>query len=175
MAYRTVLTRQQLLERQVEIGPLTRSFDLVADHIVITDAEGNILYANDGAERHTGFSKDEMIGKNPGDLWGGLMEPKFYEDMWHTVKVMKTPFRGEVKNKSKDGAEYWQELRIFPVFDENQDVRFMIGMEPDITVRKVSEELQDQYVKELERLNQYLREKKLTLSSELAEGLEKHI
>lgn len=172
MAYRTVLTPQQLLQLQLEIAPLTRGFDLIADHIVVTDAEGNILYANDGAERHTGFSKDEMIGKNPGDLWGGLMEPKFYENMWHTVKALKMPYQGEVKNQSKDGAEYWQGLRIFPVFDENQDVRFMIGMEPDITVRKVSEELQDQYVKELERLNKYLHEKKPTIS-ELAEELKR--
>lgn len=46
----------------------------------------------------------------------------------------------------------------------------MIGIEPDVMVRKVGEELQDQYVKELERLNKYLHEKKLTIS-ELAKEL----
>lgn len=170
MSQRASLTQEQLLQLRLEIDPLTRGFDLIDDHIVVTDADGNILYANAAAERHTGFSKDEMIGKNPGDLWGGHMDDKFYEDMWHTLKVLKTPFRGEVKNKNKDGSEYWQELRVFPVIDEHREVRFMIGMEPDVTLRKVSEELQDQYRDELEKVNKYLRDKKLT-ASELAEEL----
>lgn len=170
MSHRTILTQPQLLELQLEIEPLTHGFNWVDDHVVVTDADGNILYANEGAAHHTGFSKEEMMGKNPGDLWGGRMEPKFYEDMWHTLKVLKVPFRGEVKNRNKDGTEYWQELRVFPIFDEHDDVRFMIGIEPDVTVRKVGEELQDQYVKELERLNKYLHEKKLTIS-ELAKEL----
>ncbi|MBI4225264.1 MAG: PAS domain-containing protein [Candidatus Sungbacteria bacterium] len=174
MAYRKPLTHEQLLQLQLEIAPLTRGFDLIADHVVITDVNGNILYANEGAMRHTGFSKDEMIGKNPGDLWGGHMDPKFYEDMWHMLTVLKMPFRGEVKNHDKEGSEYWQELRIFPVFDQHNEVRFLIGIEPDITWRKTDEEHQRQYREELEKLNQYLSEKKMTLA-ELAEGLEKHI
>lgn len=172
MSYRTVLTPQQLLEFQSEIALLTHGFDRIGDHAIITDAQGTILYANDAAERHTGFSRDEMIGKNAGDLWGGHMDQKFYEDMWHTLKVSKLPFHGEVKNKNKDGTEYWQELKIFPVFDEHNAIRFMIGMEPDITMRKASEKVQDQYTQELEKFNTYMRGEKPTVS-ELAEELKR--
>ena len=154
MAYRKPLTHEQLLQLQLEIAPLTRGFDLIADHVVITDVNGNILYANDGTVRHTGFSKDEMIGKNPGDLWGGHMDTKFYEDMWHMLTVLKMPFRGEVKNHDKEGTEYWQELRITPVLDEHGEIKFFIGVEPDIDARKIAEESREMFISVFERRTQ---------------------
>ena len=170
MNYRKPLTEEQLADMRAEIRPLTRGFDLVADHVIITDVEGNIVYANKGVERHTGFPLAEVIGKTPGDLWGGGMEKNFYEEMWQTIKINKAPFRGQVKNRNKDGTEYWQELRIFPVLDEHGEVRFFIGMEPDITVEKVQERHREQYIKEMERLNAYLEGKEVKLH-ELAQAL----
>ena len=163
MSHRTSLTEKELKDLQAEIRPLTRGFDLIADHIVITDTNGNILYANKGVERHTGFPISEVIGKNPGDLWGGGMEKNFYEDMWKTIKIDKLPFRGQVQNRNKDGTTYWQEVRISPVLDEAGEAKFFIGMEPDITVQKVMETHQQQYIEELERLNTFLAGKEVTI------------
>ncbi|MEK7082793.1 MAG: PAS domain S-box protein [Patescibacteria group bacterium] len=162
------LTREELRNLQSEIQSLTEAFEFVGDHVVITDANGNILYANKAVEDVTGFSHDEIIGKKPGDLWGGLMEKKFYEDMCSAIKIEKRAFHGEVQNRTKDGMLYWQQLRIFPIFGDDGEVRFFIGIEPDVSIRKALEGHQEQYIEEMERLNDYLEGKQAKIT-ELAE------
>lgn len=125
--------------------PLVKAFDLLADHVVITDSNANILYANKAVEKKTGFSPEECIGKNPADLWGGNMSKDFYEKMWHTIKTEKKPFAGDVHNKRKDGTEYWQEVHISPILNEKGDVLFFIGIEPDITTRKEREKFSEEF------------------------------
>ena len=98
------------------------------------------------------------------------MPEEFYERMWRIIKTEKKPFRGEVENRTKDGIRYWQELREYPIFDSAGEVRFFIGMEPDITVRKVREGHREQYVEELERLTKYLEEKQATMEDFAAEA-----
>ena len=177
MTHRKALTQEEFGNLQAEILPLTRGFDLIADHVVITDADGIILYANKAVERHTGFLISEVIGKTPGDLWGSNMEKEFYENMWRTIKTDKIPFRGQVQNRNKDGIMYWQELRIVPILGENGEAKFFIGMEPDITVQKVKEGHQEQYIEEMERLNTYLegREVKMKELVEKVAELEKKL
>lgn len=123
-----------------EVVVLAPSFDLLSDHVVITNIEGIVLYMNPAAEKKTGFSKEEVIGHEGGKLWGNLMEKKFYETLWDTIAVQKKPFSGDVKNRKKDGTEYWAELRITPVLDDTGEVSFFIGIEPDITERKMESE-----------------------------------
>ena len=156
MPRRIPITEKELRSLQREIHSLTETFDLVADHVIITDANGNILYANKGVEDATGFSREEIIGKTPGDLWGGIAEKSFYEDLWNRIKIQKRPFYGEVENQRKDGMRYWQQLRIFPVYGDKGEARFFIGIEPDITIRKAFEGHQRQYIEEMARLNDYL-------------------
>lgn len=177
MTYQKILTQEELRNLQSEIRSLTEAFEFVGDHVVITDANGNILYANKAVEDVTGFSHDEIIGKTPGDLWGGLMEKKFYEDMWSAIKIEKRAFHGEVQNRTKDGMLYWQQLRIFPIFGDDGEVRFFIGIEPDVTIRKVLEGHQEQYIEEMERLNDYLEGKqaKITELAEEVKNVSKHL
>lgn len=125
---------------------MKRAFDLLKEHVVITDENANILYANKAVEQKTGFSVEEVIGKNPADLWGGKMAKDFYEKMWYAIKIEKKPFVGEVRNVRKDGKEYWQELHISPILDERGDVKFFIAIEPDISNRKKKEQFRDEFI-----------------------------
>lgn len=143
---REPIPKAELEKYMEEIKPLKAGFDLVQDHVVITDENGNILYANKAMERNTGFSVDEVMGRNPGDLWGGKMPREFYERMWDTVKNEKKPFVGEVRNVRKDGTEYWQALHISPVLDEKGEAKFMIGIEPNITDRKEKEQFREEFL-----------------------------
>src|SRR3989344_5241991 len=122
------------------------AFDAVADHVVITDKDANILYANGAVEKMTGFPLEEVIGKNPADLWGGNMPQDIYEKMWHTIKTEKKPYVGEVQNKRKDGTFYWQEVHISPVLDDLGEAKFFIGIEPNITDRKEREKFSEEFV-----------------------------
>lgn len=141
---------------QREISSLAGAFAYIPDHVIITDDEGHILFANKGVEDATGFSRAEVVGKTPGALWGGHMDRQFYEDMWRKIKIERKPFYGEVENQRKDGMRYWQQLRIFPIFGDRGEARFFIGIEPDVTLRRSFEdhlrEYLSDYVRETDRL-----------------------
>ena len=113
------LSPEKLEKYLQDIEPLRFAFDLLTDHVIITDENANVLYANKAVEKNTGFAPEEIVGKNPADLWGGNMPKDFYEKMWRTIKIDKKPFTGEVENKRKDGSKYWQEIHVMPVLDIN--------------------------------------------------------
>lgn len=146
MPIRKPVIAERIEEYFEELELLTRGFDLLDDHVVITDTNGNILYANKAVERNTGYSRKEIIGKNPGDLWGGHMPDEYYRAMWKRLKEEKQSFVGEVRNFRKDGTEHWQEFHITPVFGKDGAPRFFIGLELDITDRKRRENFADQIV-----------------------------
>lgn len=107
----------------------------VSDHIVITDAEGIILYANKAVETITGFAVDDIIGKKAGskELWGGNMEKDIYVDFWKTIKIDKKPFSGVFRNKRKDGREYDASAHVSPILDKKGGVIYFVGIERDVT------------------------------------------
>lgn len=162
----------ELTKLKEEITPLAQVFDLLDDHIIITDPDARIVYANYAVQKNTGYNPNEIIGKNPGELWGGNMPEEFYEKMWTTIKTDKRPFVGEVKNVRKDGTEYWQELRVYPIFDKYGDIKIFIGIEPNITARKIAEGLQKKKFEELDKLNKFMIGRELKMV-ELREELEK--
>lgn len=128
------------------IEPLREAFDYASEHVVITDADAHILYANRKAEEVTGYPLQEMLGRNPADLWGGQKGGDFWKRGWHRLKVEKKAFVAELQNRRKNGELYWQELHITPVLDDSGEPRFFIGFEPDITYRKKRELFQDSFL-----------------------------
>lgn len=143
-----------------EIASLAVGFDLLSDHVIIADTKGIVLYMNPAAEKKTGFSKEEIIGQNGGKIWGHQMGEKFYASLWETILVQKKAFSGEVKNIKKDGTEYWAELRITPVLNDNGDVHFFIAIEPDITERKIEDE---KLFESKAALSRYLNEREVRM------------
>ena len=81
-----------------------------AEHMIITDADGRILYANEAAQKITGYSLEEMLGKTP-RLWGGLMDRGYYDDLWRAIKTEKKGFTGEILNRRKNGQEYYSAVK----------------------------------------------------------------
>lgn len=143
---REKISKSNLRELIKKIGPIKRGFDLLDDHVIITDENANILYANKGVEKNTGFTINEVVGKNPADLWGGNMGADFYKKMWQVIKIEKKPFVGEVQNKKRDGTLYWQELHISPILNDEGQVQFFIGIEPNITDRKEKEKFREEFI-----------------------------
>lgn len=122
--------------------------DSVSDHILITDADGIIVYANPAAEKTTGYAIDEMIGKKAGskELWGGLMDQVYYKRMWDTIKQNKETFTGEIRNKRKNGEEYTADVHIDPVLDDNEAVQFFVSVERDITKAKEVDRMKTEFI-----------------------------
>ena len=116
-----------------------QKFKLAAEyapiHIIFTDLDGKILYANKAVGDVTGYERSEIIGNNP-RLWGRQMPPEFYKKLWKTIKKDKKVFSGEIKNKRKNGELYVALARIAPASDEEGNLAGFVGIEQDITKEK---------------------------------------
>lgn len=89
-----------------------------------TDLKGIITYANDAFVELSGFSREELIGKNHNVVRHPDMPPQAFEDLWRTVKA-GLPWRGIVKNRAKDGDHYWVDAFVVPVRENDQTVGYM--------------------------------------------------
>lgn len=113
--------------------------DQSINHIIMTDTNGVIKYANKAAEITTGYTFEEMVGNTP-RLWGGLMDEKHYREFWKTLKIDKKPFKGEFKNQRKNGDEYYALAMVSPILSGSGELMGFLGIEQDITETKISED-----------------------------------
>ncbi|MCH9042129.1 MAG: PAS domain S-box protein [Thaumarchaeota archaeon] len=110
-----------------------------ADIIAKTDIDGNITYANKKFCEISKYTIDELIGNNHRILKSGYHSPQFYEKLWRTISEGHI-WRGDIKNKAKDGSYYWVKTVIVPIFDDNGAITEFLSVRTDITNRKNSEE-----------------------------------
>ena len=89
-----------------------------------TDLKGITTYANDTFIEISGFSHDELIGKNHNVVRHPDMLPGAFAWLWDTLKEGR-PWRGIVKNRCKNGDYYWVDALVVPVLKNNQAVGYM--------------------------------------------------
>lgn len=104
--------------------------------VIITDAQGLILWVNEGFERISGFSLDEARGKNPGRLLQGPETDPVVRRMMREHLACGEGFETEIINYHKEGHKYWVSLDVKPVYDEAGGLLKFIAIERDITERK---------------------------------------
>ncbi len=107
--------------------------------ISIADVQGNITEINSKFSDISGYSKEELLGKNHRILNSGYHPKAFFEEMWLNISRGKT-WRGQVKNRKKDGSFYWVEASITPIMDEQGLPEKYISVRTDITQIKNIEE-----------------------------------
>jgi PAS domain S-box-containing protein len=131
--------------------PVTQDLFMLAvqntsNHIVLTDIDGRIIFANKAAELLTGYSLEEMRGQTS-RLWGGLMDKSFYANLWDTIKVQQKPFvGGKVYNRRKNGVVYTTIMRISPILDREGKLIGFISTEEDVTEFEKISELKTEFV-----------------------------
>lgn len=114
----------------METVSLKTLFDTLPGGFLITDVTSRVVYANESVSRRSGFAVAEIIGKKPGELWGGRMKRGFYQSMWQTIGIEKEPFIGRVENKRKDGNLVMETLHIAPLKDSLGTVRYFVELHP---------------------------------------------
>jgi PAS domain S-box-containing protein len=122
-----------------------------ANAIVITNRDGMTEWVNPAWSRLTGYSFEEIYGKNPRFLNSGKQEKSFYTNLWNTI-LSGEVWRGELINKRKDGTLYMEEQTITPVLDEGGQITHYIAIKEDISQKKTMEENLRQSEKKLKSL-----------------------
>ncbi len=112
-----------------------------ADGILITDAIGNIQYANPAFTLLTGYGSQEVLGKKPNILKSGRHPSGFYESLWSTIRSGQ-PWNGELINRRKDGSFYNEEMRIAAVYGSNGEIRNYLAIKRDVTEQHAAKETQ---------------------------------
>ena len=140
-----VLLAQKIREVTKNFEKFKLAVEGTSDHVVITDMEGVILYANKAAEKTTGYLREEIVGNKP-SLWGKQMPIEFYKSMWDTIKTKRGNFYGEITNKRKNGQIYITESHISPLFDEQGSPYGFVGVERDITRQKEIDKSKTEFV-----------------------------
>ncbi len=127
---------EQVEERTAEIRTQKEQTEAIlaaaGDTIIITNSDGLIEYVNPAFTTLTGYYPEEVIGKNPSLLQSGQTPRRVYAEMWQTILGGRT-WRGEMKNKCKDGRLYDAELTISPIFDPHGSISKFVGIQRDIT------------------------------------------
>ncbi len=124
-----------------KIKRLTTAVEQSSNTVVITDIDGNIEYVNKKFSELTGYSKSEVLGKNPSVLRSSTSGDEVYKDLWTKI-LTGNVWEGELKNKKKNGDHYWESIKITPVIDENDRITGFIAVKDDITrVKRINEKL----------------------------------
>jgi diguanylate cyclase (GGDEF)-like protein/PAS domain S-box-containing protein len=131
------ITERKWAEEQLRLT--AKIFESSHDSIVITDTTGSIISANPAFAEITGYSAEEVIGKNPRILNSGRQGKEFYAEMWNSLQRIGY-WNGEVWNRRKDGAGYAGRLSINALRDEAGKITHYIGVTSDITEYKAAQE-----------------------------------
>ena len=105
----------------------------------ITDMTGRIIEVNDNFCRVSGYSREELIGKNHRIINSGVHEKSFFQTMWQSISSGNI-WQGEVCNRAKDGSLYWVESSVFPILDAAGLPEKYISIRTDVTHLKTIEE-----------------------------------
>lgn len=119
-----------------------RALDAAGEGITISDArlpDNPLIYCNQGFERLTGYSAEEVIGLNCRFLQGPASDSAVVEEIRSAIRDRRS-CRVELLNHRKDGGVFWNRLSITPVCNEAGEVTHFIGVQSDVTQRRQAED-----------------------------------
>src|SRR5579863_8959698 len=130
--------RVKQVELQAELDRLKKAVEQSQVTVVITDRAGRIQYVNPAFTTTSGYSAEEVLGKNPRILKSGETSERGYAAMWQDL-LRGDCWAGEFRNRRKDGKSYWEEASISPVKDQQGEITHFIAVKQDVTARREAE------------------------------------
>ena len=129
----TDITEHKADEEQIR--KLSQAVEQSPESIVITNVAAEIEYVNQAFVMSTGYSRDEVIGKNPKILHSGKTPQATYTAMWAELGQGQ-PWKGEFINRRKDGSEYTEFAIITPLREEDGSIKKYVAVKEDVTEKK---------------------------------------
>ncbi len=134
---REILTSTNSLESNLSKSTsFLQQYKSVVDESAIvskTDKNGILTYVNKKFCKISGYAESKLLGKTHNIINHPDMPKEIFTNLWHTIKDLKQPWIGEIKNLKKDGTAYWAKTFIKPILDANQEVLEYIAIRTDIT------------------------------------------
>ncbi|MCK9279959.1 MAG: PAS domain S-box protein [Melioribacteraceae bacterium] len=127
------ISEKKKVEERLKL--LNRAVDSSNVAIKITDANGHIIYTNPFFSQLSGYSAEEVIGKNPRFLKSGTQANSFYKELWETILSGKD-WTGEIQNKRKNGELCWERSSISPIVNNDGIITNFVAINEDITEKK---------------------------------------
>ena len=139
---RLLISVKNITEFKIKEMLLQEYVSLIDKNIIIssTDTEGNITHVSEKFCAISGYSKEELLGKNHRIIKHPDMPNALYEELWQTIIQNKT-WNGEIKNLKKDGSCYWVKASICSTFDSYGNHTGYTAIRQDITDKKIVEEI----------------------------------
>ncbi len=160
-------TQEELLRNQLELQGQMNALHNAA-LVSETDIRGNITFANETFAKISGYTVEELLGKNHRILKSGKQDDAIFVDMWATISAGKV-WRGIICNKKKNGEFYWVKSTITPVLDNQGIPVKYIGVRFEITEEK---ELEEKLSKEIKRnFSQLIQNEKMAALGQLVAGV----
>lgn len=147
-----------------DLRKFSRAVEQSPVSVVITNTHGAIEYVNACFCRVTGYSVEEVLGKNPRILKSNVTPPGIYKDLWTTV-FSGREWRGELCNKKKNGDLFWESVAVSAIKNDEGEITHFLGVKEDITERKKVEK--ERSLMEM----QLLHAQKLESVGQLAAGI----
>ena len=122
-------------DAETQLRKLSLAVEQSPESIVITNLNAEIEYVNESFVRVTGYSREEIVGKNPRVLHSGKTLPETYAAMWAELALGR-PWKGEFHNKRKDGSEYVEFAIITPLRQADGTISHYVAVKEDITEKK---------------------------------------
>ena len=142
-AYGKAIAERQYIDERLrrtieELSNIKSALDRAAI-VAITDCQGTIRYVNHKFCEVSQYSRDELLGKNHRIISSGYHPREFFKEFWSTIKRGEV-WRGEIKNKAKDGTFYWVYTTIVPFANDSGKPYQYLSIRFEITERKRIEE-----------------------------------
>jgi diguanylate cyclase (GGDEF)-like protein/PAS domain S-box-containing protein len=134
------LSEQKAAEAKLRLA--ANVFTHSKEGIIITDASGSIIDVNDAFVLITGYTREELIGKNPNILKSDRHSEEYYKQMW-ALLLSQGHWSAEVWNKHKNGEVYPEMVTISSVKDAQGEIQNYVALYTDISfIKKHEEELE---------------------------------
>jgi PAS domain S-box-containing protein len=126
-------------QANMQLARLSAAVEQSPASIVITNTAGNIEYVNPRFTQITGYTLEEVIGKNPRILKTDKTPPETYRQLWEKISAGRE-WRGEFINRRKDGELFYEYASISPILDEKGNITQYLAVKENMTERKKAED-----------------------------------
>ncbi len=123
-------------KERLELLRFSNALHFAANPIQITDAKGTMVYVNPAMEKASGYSKEELLGKNPNILSSNKLSKDFWEKVWRKILSGKV-WAGQLENKKKNGTSFYADSIISPIFDNDGSTAGYLGVHNEISNNNV--------------------------------------